>query len=169
MRSLDELFRLHAADVLAYALRRTDAAAADDVVSEVFLIAGRRLGRVPEHEAQLWLYAVARRVLANDRRGIRRRRALLTVLVDLQRGRAAPAPAAESPLLEALAALQPADREVLMLSAWEGLDARAVAVVLGCSTHAVDTRLYRARKRLHAELARRSATTISIAAPELSP
>jgi hypothetical protein len=39
VRTLEELFRLHAAEVLAYALRRTDAATAEDV-SEVFLVAG---------------------------------------------------------------------------------------------------------------------------------
>ena len=63
MTSIDELFRLHAAAVLAYALRRTDAATAEDVVSEVFLVVGRRPDRIPEHDAQLWLYGVARRVL----------------------------------------------------------------------------------------------------------
>jgi RNA polymerase sigma-70 factor (ECF subfamily) len=163
---LDDLFRLHAADVLAYALRRTDPVSAEDVVSEVFLIAGRRLDRIPEREPQLWLYAVARRVLANDRRGARRRLALTTVLGHLQRGPAeelappdspllAALAAADSPLLAALAALRPADREVLMLTAWEGLDAPAAGVALGCSAHAVHTRLHRARARLQAELARR--------------
>jgi RNA polymerase sigma-70 factor (ECF subfamily) len=167
--TLDELFRLHAAAVLAYALRRTDTAAAEDVVSEVFLIAGRKLGRIPEHDPQLWLYGVARRVLANDRRSARRRVALTTALGELQRGRAQPAPTPDSPLLEALAALRPADREVLMLTAWEGLDARAAAVVLDCSPHAVHTRLHRARARLYAEIARRDTVTVSSAHPEVCP
>ncbi len=167
MRTLEELFRLHAAEVLAYALRRTDPATAEDVVSEVFLVAGRKLDRIPALDARLWLYGVARRVLANDRRSARRRAALTSVLKELQRG-AAPT-AAGSPLLEALAALRPADREVLMLIAWEGLDARGAAVVLGCSPHAVHTRLHRARARLQAELARTGELTVSIAAPEGSP
>ena len=64
--------------VLGYALRRVarpeDAA---DVVSETFLVAWRRLGDVPEEpRTRLWLYGVARRVLANQRRGDRRRTAL---------------------------------------------------------------------------------------------
>ncbi|HEY6761705.1 MAG TPA: sigma factor-like helix-turn-helix DNA-binding protein, partial [Baekduia sp.] len=54
-----------------------------------------------------------------------------------------------------LAALRPADRDVLMLTAWEGLDAARAAVVLGCSPEAVHTRLHRARTRLAAELERR--------------
>jgi RNA polymerase sigma-70 factor (ECF subfamily) len=73
VKTLEELFRLHAAEVLAYALRRTDAATAEDVVSEVFLIAGRKLDRVPALDPQPWLYGVARRVLANHRRGSLRR------------------------------------------------------------------------------------------------
>lgn len=60
--------------ILAFALRRTatpeDAA---DVVAETFLTAWRRLAEVPDPpEARLWLYATARRVLANQRRGQRR-------------------------------------------------------------------------------------------------
>jgi RNA polymerase sigma-70 factor (ECF subfamily) len=165
---LDDLFRLHAADVLAYALRRTDPVTAEDVVSEVFLIAGRKLDRIPEREPQLWLYAVARRVLANDRRGARRRLALTTMLGDLQRTPAPTLAAADSPLVAALAALRPADREVLMLTAWEGLDAPAAAVTLGCSAHAVHTRLHRARARLQAELARRGQTAHPSADHEVS-
>ncbi|MER6172972.1 sigma factor [Streptosporangium sp. NPDC001681] len=51
-----------------YAARRTgspdDAA---DVISETFLTAWRRIGDVPEGErALLWLYGMARRVLANQ-------------------------------------------------------------------------------------------------------
>jgi RNA polymerase sigma-70 factor (ECF subfamily) len=165
---LDELFRLHAAEVLAYALRRTDAGTAEDVVSEVFLIAARKLDRIPERDPQLWLYGIARRVLANHRRGLRRRAALTTALGDLQRGRVQPSATAEAPLLEALAALRPADREVLMLTAWEGLDACAVAVVLDCSPHAIHARLHRARARLHAAIARHNCSTVSVNHSEAS-
>jgi hypothetical protein len=38
---------------LAYALRRSPPAGADDVVSEVFLVAARKLGDVPEDEPLL--------------------------------------------------------------------------------------------------------------------
>ena len=61
--------------LLGYALRRTarpeDAA---DVVADTFLVAWRRQRDVPPGEqARLWLYGVARRTLANQRRGDVRR------------------------------------------------------------------------------------------------
>jgi RNA polymerase sigma-70 factor (ECF subfamily) len=79
---------------------------------------------------------------------------------------AVPAPEyeADTPLLAALAALGPDDREVLMLMAWEGLDARDAATALGCSTAALHTRLHRARTRLQAELGRRAGPTLPTAA-----
>src|SRR5437868_9430986 len=59
--------------ILGYALRRTQHADALDVVSETFIIAWRRLARVPDgDEARLWLYGTARRVLANHQRSRRR-------------------------------------------------------------------------------------------------
>lgn len=148
---LEALFRDHGRDVLAYALRRADPATAEDVVAEVFAVAWRRVERVPEDEPVLWLFAVARRVLANERRAARRRGALSAALGALAR-ETEPDRAGDGHVLAALAALRPADREVLMLTAWEGLDARQAGVVLGCTPQAVHTRLHRARRRLEAEL-----------------
>lgn len=162
--TLEELFRRHASEVLAYALRRTDPQTAEDVVSEVFLIAGRRLDRVPENAPNLWLFSVARRVLANHRRAERRREALARAV---GRGTQAPSlPDSGSLLLDALAALRPADREVLMLTAWEGLDAASAGRVLGCSAHAVHSRLHRARTRLQAKLDELADPSLSTTAPE---
>lgn len=44
------------------------------------------------------------------------------------------------------------DRELLELTAWEGLEPREAAVVLGLPARTVRTRLSRARARLRAEL-----------------
>jgi RNA polymerase sigma-70 factor (ECF subfamily) len=143
--------------VLGYALRRVarpeDAA---DVVSETFLVAWRRLGDVPEEpRTRLWLYGVARRVLANQRRGERRRTALGERLAgDL----ALAVPDHASGVAErlryakALAQLAERDREVILLHAWEGLEAREIAEVLGVSAVAVRSRLSRARGRLRSLL-----------------
>ena len=51
-------------------------------------------------------------------------------------------------VLEAATHLNPGDREILNLAAWEGLAHRQIAEVLGCSIAAVDQRLHRAKQRL---------------------
>ncbi|MCX5064889.1 RNA polymerase sigma factor [Micromonospora lupini] len=139
--------------LLAYALRRVahpeDAA---DVVAETFLVAWRRRRDLPaDGEARLWLYGVARRVLANQHRGgVRRQRLgerlrqqIVASVVD---------PGSEVPerlaVRAALAGLAEVDREVLMLNVWEGLRPHEVAAVLGVTPAAVRTRLSRARARL---------------------
>lgn len=62
--------------ILGYAMRRCDSPEdAADVVAETFAIAWRRMDALPAGaEARLWLYGVARNVLANHRRGQDRRR-----------------------------------------------------------------------------------------------
>ncbi len=150
-RRLEALFHAHAAAVWAYAARRADAGTADDITSDVFVIAWRRLDDVPE-DALPWLLACARRVVANRWRATRRQTALRE---RLSRERPpAPAPATwDSALSDALRSLRPDDREVLMLIAWEGLDAGQAATVIGCTRRALTMRLHRARRRLAAALA----------------
>jgi DNA-directed RNA polymerase specialized sigma24 family protein len=74
----EELYAANCGPILGYVLRRTDNPDdAADVIAETFLTAWRRLDAVPPgDEARLWLYGVARRVLANYRRGERRRAVL---------------------------------------------------------------------------------------------
>ena len=71
----EEMFTEHYAAVRGYALRRTSADAAQDAVAETFLVAWRRLDDVPP-DALPWLFGVARRVLANQRRSAARSEAL---------------------------------------------------------------------------------------------
>jgi RNA polymerase sigma factor (sigma-70 family) len=70
-------------------------------------------------------------------------------------------------IAQAFDRLPAADREVLRLTAWEDLDARAAAQVLGCSVSAFRMKLSRARKRLKAELRQLPAEPED--APELAP
>lgn len=151
-RSLEALFRAHAEAVHAYARRRTSAANADDVLSEVFAVACRRLDDLPA-EPLPWLLACARRVLANQRRGARRSGALRARLAGAV-GPRLPADDGDGLLRTALNQLSARDREILLLSAWEGLGPAELATVLGCSRGAAVTRLHRARKRLEAGLER---------------
>ncbi|WP_203901929.1 RNA polymerase sigma factor [Virgisporangium aliadipatigenens] len=144
--------------ILGYAVRRCDSAEdAADVVAETFAIAWRRIDAVPSGEAaRLWLYVVARNVLANHRRGQVRRHTLARAVADQVRGRYAPA-ADESVEAQAVRTafdrMSEEDREVLALVAWEGLDAGGVATVLGCSRNAARIRIHRARRRLRHHLA----------------
>jgi RNA polymerase sigma-70 factor, ECF subfamily len=137
--------------VLAYALRRADRATAEDVVAETFAVAWRRLDDVPDPPLP-WLLGVARRVLANLRRGERRRGALLERL-RRERSTAQAAPGEESEVLAALAALRERDREVLLLHAWEGLDHAGAGTVMGCSAETFAVQLHRARQRFARALA----------------
>ncbi len=139
-------------DVWAYCRRRAPAAAAEDAVAETFTVAWRRLDAVPPPPgARPWLFGVARRVLANQRRGDQRRQRLHLRLVHDSSRRVAVAAdqgAGLSTVMEALGTLSDDDQEILRLVAWEGLGNAEVALVLECSPGNVAVRLHRARKRL---------------------
>jgi RNA polymerase sigma-70 factor (ECF subfamily) len=145
------LYDTHYDAVRAYAWRR-DPAFADDVVAETFLVAWRRLDDIPADAALPWLLGVARNALLNIRRSERRRRerekaqALGLAPHDLP-PRWEPSDGTQGPLWQTLQLLSSADREVLLLVAWEGLDRAAIARVLGCSRANVALRLHRARRR----------------------
>jgi RNA polymerase sigma factor (sigma-70 family) len=149
----NRLYREQGRAVLAYALRRVgDPEAAADVVAETFLVAWRRLDQVPIDEGgKLWLYAVARRVIANLHRAERRRTRLGRRLAESLRTELAtrPTPGGEATeVLRAMGELGEEDRELLLLVAWEELSPGQAAEVLGISSLAARSRLHRARRRL---------------------
>jgi RNA polymerase sigma factor (sigma-70 family) len=146
-RRLEALFAEHGQAVRAYALRRIDRSTADDIVSEVFVVAFRRLEEVPD-EALPWLLATARRVIANYRRAAGRREALTAQLSVLHPSGWRDEIAGERELLRALARLGERDREILLLVAWEDLDPASAAAAVGCSRATFAVRLHRARRRL---------------------
>ena len=152
----DLLFTEYQRAVLAYAMRRSqDLADAEDVAAETFIIAWRKIDSVPATEPLPWLYAVARRVLSNQRRGNGRRERLAALLrvEDV----ATPLLAGEDqdgPSFVALASLSAADQEILRLVAWEELGNQQIAAVLGITPNAVAIRLHRARSRFEAALDR---------------
>jgi RNA polymerase sigma-70 factor (ECF subfamily) len=150
-RRFEQVYAVHRAAILGYALRRTGSADdAADVIAETSLAAWRRIDEMPTGEAaRPWLYGVARRVLANQRRGEHRRSALGERL----RSELSAEPQYREPPLGsegvavAFRRLADSDREILTLAGWEGLDAGQIAVVLGCSRNAARIRLHRARRR----------------------
>ncbi|HET7855545.1 MAG TPA: sigma-70 family RNA polymerase sigma factor [Gaiellaceae bacterium] len=152
-RRFDALFAAHGADVLAYCTwRAASASDGQDAAADVFLTAWRRLDAVPEGaSARLWLYATARRVIANQRRARRRGLALQERLAS--EAGAGPAVASsqddeqDARVHEALRSLSSRDREVLLLSEWESLSPAEIASVIGCLTVTARGRLHRARHR----------------------
>jgi RNA polymerase sigma-70 factor (ECF subfamily) len=172
------LYAKHAPAVKAYVLRRADASTADDVVAEVFVVCWRRFEEVPVDPLP-WLLGVARRVLSTQRRGERRRGALhdrLTQTAGLSISESPDDFAGEAPsgvtdaiprledgalagvadvaLAGALARLSEADRELLLLIAWDGLSPVEAATVIGVKPATVRVRLSRARRRLTQALSR---------------
>ncbi|GAA2501360.1 RNA polymerase sigma factor [Winogradskya humida] len=141
------------ADLLRFVERRIPRADAEDVVASVFLVAWRRLGEVPG-DARPWLFGVARRTIANQVRGVRRRD-----VVDVRMVEDAPAAGADPQagagrvdLVRAWWTLSAADREVLSLVAFDGLTGEQAATVLGCRRSTFAMRLGRARRRLRQAL-----------------
>jgi RNA polymerase sigma-70 factor, ECF subfamily len=131
--------------------RRADRPDADEALGETLLVLWRRIDDIPEGASLPWAYGVARRVLANQQRATRRRRAL----EDRLAAQAGPYPSgdpaedgADPEVAAALGTLAESDREVLILWAWEELEPREIAVVLGTSVNAATLRLGRAKKKL---------------------
>ncbi|GGU20393.1 RNA polymerase sigma factor [Lentzea flava] len=128
--------------VLAYAASHAGAQRAEDITSETFTIAWRKLDKMPSN-ALPWLLGIARNLVRAARRQ--------TTHYEL-----ADVPADDDfafiELRAALAGLSEADQEVLTLIAWHGLGAAEAAQVLGCTTSTFFVRLHRARRRLQAAL-----------------
>lgn len=146
----ERLYREFGPDVLAFCRRRVASDVADDVTAETFLVVWRRLSDVPR-SPRGWLLGIARLTLANQRRSVRRRDALISrVGSERHAGWDVGEP---PPVLEALSRLSDLDQEALLLSAWDGLNSKEAAKVLGCTPAAFRLRLHRARRRLERVLA----------------
>ena len=152
------LYAEHHARVYAYAVSRAGRQLADEVVSEVFLVAWRRLADVPA-PALPWLLTVARNTASSQFRGSARQRSISAEMrawvteAELSEPDVADAVSERLSVLTALAALPEADRELLTLVAWHGLKPNEAARVVGCSTAAYFVRLHRARRRLERAMA----------------
>lgn len=150
-----EIFHTNVGAIEAYARRRLPADHVSDAVSETFLVAWRRLDDVPDGaEARLWLFGIARRIVANLRRsGVRAERLHLKLV---QQHGVASQPASPDDasahqrdrVIDALATLSEDDQELLRLLAWEELSHADISTVLECSVNAVGVRAHRARQRL---------------------
>lgn len=153
------LYDRHKNAMRAYCARRTGSLdTADDLVSVVFLEAWRRRGDVElvDGVALPWLYGVAHRTLQRRWRTTRtHRRALQRLPQALNTPDHADDVAARidderhlAYLQNVLTGLSEADRDILTLCVWQGLDYASAAVALGVPIGTVRSRLARARARL---------------------
>ncbi len=150
-------------NVVSAFLRDRDAV--DDVVEETFVKAFYRIGSFSgESGLYTWLYRVAVNLAKDHVKRFRRRPAI--ALEDLGPERSA-IPARDVPALEsvegrerreavrdAIAALPPKFRAAIVLREVEGLRYEQIAEILGVSQGTVESRLFRARRRLSALLSR---------------
>jgi RNA polymerase sigma-70 factor (ECF subfamily) len=154
-RRFDALFDSYNADIVSYCSWRAPTSGdGQDAAAEVFLTAWRRLDELPAGDAaRVWLYATARRTIANQRRSSRRRGALQERLASeaaVKPPAMLPVDREESLVHEALRRLPANDREVLLLAEWEGLSPAEIGAVLGCLAVTARGRLHRARRRFRA-------------------
>lgn len=153
-RQFEEVARGLVEPLRRFLARRADAATADDVLSDTLLVCWRRFDQLPP-EPLPWAYGVARNCLANAERTERRQRRVASRVADLDRPGDVPGPGqhdGDPAVTEALAALRPAEAELLRLWAWEQLAPAEIAVVLGLTPNAVSIRLHRARQKLADQL-----------------
>ncbi len=172
------LFERHGPAVHGFALRRIgDVASAEDVTAVVFLEAWRKRATVElrQPSALPWLYGVAGNVVGRWHRSQRRHRAALDRLALLPAAspvlveRQVEAATEAASVLAQIRHLPRRDREVLLLSAWEGLDHADIAVALAIPIGTVKSRLSRARARLDRDAAPSDTMPNRLALKEIRP
>lgn len=161
-----EMYDRHQRHVASYCARRMSPDRVDDAVSETFLTAWRRFEEMPRGDDALrWLYGVAYKVVGRQWRTISRGRRLGEKLESIGID---PVPIPEDvvvfneesvQVLAALKRLSALDREILLLAAWEELEYREIADVLGIRSDAARQRFHKAKKRLTREFNRSEATS----------
>ncbi len=150
-------FRDHYARLLAFTMRRVGGReVAEEVVADVYAVAWRRRDCIPDSPLP-WLYVIAANVISEHYRSGRRRQDLGLRLAHEARGEGTGSDPADALALRdafavAFGRLAEQEREVLRLIAWDGLDVREAAEVLGCSQGAFRVRLHRARRKLGRQL-----------------
>jgi RNA polymerase sigma factor (sigma-70 family) len=153
------LFQEHGKAVYNHCFRLTgDWSAAEDCVSLVYLEAWRLRAKVDADGGTLlpWLLGIANNVVHHRRRVGRRHQALMARMpppallpdfADELVGRLEDQERIAA-VREVFARLPRADREVLALCVWAGLDYQEAADALGVAVGTVRSRLSRARRRL---------------------
>ncbi len=150
------IFDRHFAAIHRYLARRVGRERADDLAAQTFTVAFECRARFRSgcSDARPWLYGIATNLLSNDRRAEQR---MLQTIARLSGGIAQSVTPISSEdtdcdLAAALAKLEPAQRDVLLLHAWGELSYEEIADSLGIAIGTVRSRLSRVRAYLRAEL-----------------
>lgn len=163
----DQVVDQHADAVRGFVWRRAgglDPGISDpaDISAEVWTIAWQRRALAPDVANQTavraWLLQIARYCVANHiRKTVHRRQAdRLLRPSEIAAASAESIAVADLELARALRTLTSAEREILALSAWDGLSPKQISVVTNSSANAVSIRLHRARRKLAAAMAERT-------------
>ncbi|GGD90068.1 RNA polymerase sigma factor [Microbacterium murale] len=163
----DELYGRHATPVYRYAAQQLGDHAAEDVMSETFLVAFERRSAydITVQNARPWLLGIATRLM---RKHVRLEAvswkgmsadlaAQITPDFIEQAGARIDAKRLARRLAKALRRLSESDRETLLLYAWGDLDYASIALAMQVPIGTVRSRLNRARRQL-----RRAAGTETI-------
>ncbi|MEV6239901.1 RNA polymerase sigma factor [Lentzea sp. NPDC051838] len=156
------IFDRHGPHISRYLERRMGRQAADDLVAETFLTALAKRGQydLSRPDARPWLYGIATNLVSRHWRAEERELKLRgrALIAEPQAGHAervaeqVTAQAMGKLLATALAELADAERDVLLLVAWEGLAYDEVAAALDIPVGTVRSRLNRARKKVRLTL-----------------
>lgn len=151
------LFERYFDDVHRYLRRRVDSHLADDLAAETFLEAFGVIGRydLSRPNARPWLFGIATNLVAHHARDERTRLRAYAREAGMAPSSAGEdvdaridAAACRPQLLEGLAAMEPRDRDALLLFAWADLSYSEIAEALDVPVGTVRSRLHRARRLL---------------------
>lgn len=141
----------HLGAINAYARRRGSADPAG-IAAETMTIAWRRLADLRDDDPLPWLYATARNLVWAEARRSARAAGAAAAAVGVDHVAPPELFELDREMAQALLALSPAEREALLLVAWEDLTPAQAARALGISGTAFRVRLLRARRRVRALL-----------------
>lgn len=157
-----ELYDRHASTIHRYAARRAGSYAADDVMSETFLVAFERRETFDEgrDDARPWLFGIATNLLRRHHRAEAKNLRLLAKAAPREElpevlGRIAEAVDAQAlvgRIAKKLKGMAAIDRETILLYAWADLSYEGIAQAMGVPVGTVRSRMNRARKGLKNEL-----------------
>lgn len=150
-RGVDNI-SLNAADLLAYFEYRSRGTEAADLLSETMVTAWRRIDAMPEDstQARMWLFGIARNVLANAERSAQRR----WNLADKLRAHIITEPMADGDhrtnveVRDAVDRLPSELQELIGLIHWDGFSITEAAEIVGIPASTARTRYQAARQQL---------------------